>query len=38
MSAVLELYFGFRFRQYRRNRHVILHKPAKFHRNRSTAE
>ena len=33
MSAVLELYFRFRFRLYHRNRHAILHHTAEFHSN-----
>jgi len=36
MSAMLEFYFRFRFRPYLQNRHVILHQPAKVHRNRAT--
>ena len=35
-SAVLEFYFWFRFRPYRRSRHVILHQSAKFYPNRTT--
>jgi len=35
-SAILEIYFRFRFRPYCRNPHDILHKSAKFHWYRST--
>jgi len=33
-SVILKSYFRFRFRPYLHNRNVILHQPAKFHRNR----
>ena len=35
-SAILEVYFWFRFRPYHRSRHDILHQSAKFYPNRTT--
>jgi len=35
MSAILEFYFHFRSRSFRRNRRVILHPPAEFRPNRN---
>jgi len=35
-SAILEFYIWFRFWQYHRSRHVILHQFAKFYSNRTT--
>jgi len=35
-SAILEFYIWFRFRSYRRSRHVILHQFAKFYPNQTT--
>ena len=32
-TVILEFYFRFRLRPYLHNRNVILHQPAKFHRN-----